>query len=176
MQGKYINFPIYNHKYLKIVRKLITYCLSIFIVALIACENKTTEPEVKDTPVVPKADTISETRTVVQKAPVASHYQKVPDELNNWKFAVEVYETKNRFNYIVRIQYKEIRITDSISIPNIGIEPSVQIQADNQPFSCTLGFPDKKGNFNPYYRASIKNEQLRFKKIASYGVSVRVKS
>ncbi len=150
--------------------------LLLIVLVFTACENKPVGSEVKNPPIIHKADTISETRSVVQKSPVASHYQKVPDELNNWKFAVEVYETKNRFKYLVRIQYKEIRITDSINIPNIGIEPSVQIQADNQPFSCTIGFPDKKGNFNPYYRASIKNEQLRFKKIASYGVSVRVKS
>lgn len=176
MQAKYINFPIYKLKYLKIVSKPITYCLFSLLAVFTACESKTKEAEVKNSPIIQKVDTISETRTMVQKSPVASHYQKVPDELNNWKFAVEVYETRNRFNYLVRIQYKEIRITDSINIPNIGIEPSVQIQADNQPFSCTLGFPDKKGNFNPYYRASIKKEQLRFKKVASYGVSVRVKS
>ena len=158
------------------VHSRFVYYLLIIVVVFTACENKPVEPEVKNPPIIQKADTISETRSVVQKSPVASHYQKVPDELNNWKFAVEVYETKNRFKYLIRIQYKEIRITDSIIIPNIGIEPTVQIQADNQPFSCTLGFPDKKGNFNPYYRASIKNEQLRFKKVASYGVSVRVKS
>lgn len=144
-----------------------------YSVALFACttnENQTVITKEKE--VVIPADTISAYRTTVQKKPVASHVQKVPDELNDWQFAVHVYETKRRFHYVVRMQYKELRVTDSLNVPNIGIEPTVQIEKDNSPFSCTLGFIDKKGQFKPLSRASINGDRFRFKKVASYAVGV----
>jgi hypothetical protein len=143
------------------------------IIFMVGCDNsseKTKSPEA--TTVVIPADSISELRSTVRKEAVVSHQQKVPDEFNDWKFAVYLYETERRFHYTVRMQYKELRITDSINIPNLGKEPIVDIQKDSQPYSCTIGFLDKKGVFKPYYRASIQKEQLRFKKIAAYGVGV----
>lgn len=143
------------------------------IIFMVGCDNsaeKTKSPE--ETTVVIPADSISELRSTVRKEAVVSHQQKVPDEFNDWKFAVQLYETERRFHYTVRMQYKELRITDSINIPNLGKEPIVEIQKDSQPYSCTIGFLDKKGVFKPYYRASIQKEQLRFKKIAAYGVGV----
>jgi hypothetical protein len=149
-------------------------CLSIFLVfILFGCNsNNNKTDKVVDARVIVLTDTIPGLRTTIKKEPVASYSQKVPDELNDWQFAVQVYETKRRFHYVVRMQYKELRVTDSINIPNIGIEPTVQIQKDKDPFSCTLGFPDKKGQFKPLSRASVKGERLRFKTVASYAVGV----
>lgn len=143
------------------------------IIFMVGCDNsseKTKSPE--ETSVVIPADSISELRSTVRKEAVVSHQQKVPDEFNDWKFAVQLYETERRFHYTVRMQYKELRITDSINIPNLGKEPILEIQKDSQPYSCTIGFLDNKGVFKPYYRANVKKEQLRFKKIAAYGVGV----
>ncbi|MFZ6023336.1 MAG: hypothetical protein ACOYVG_02650 [Bacteroidota bacterium] len=147
------------------------YFLYFSLIFLFSCKNNQTD-KVVNTKVIVLTDIIPTLRSIIQKEPVASHVEKVPDELNDWQFAVHVYETKRRFHYIVRMQYKELRVTDSLSVPNIGIEPSVQIQKDSDPFSCTLGFPDKKGNFKPISRASIKNDRLRFKTVASYAVGV----
>ena len=147
--------------------------LMLIFVALLACNNiseKTASQ--KDSIVIIPVDTISEQRTVVRKEAVVSHEQKVPDELNDWSFAVKLYETERRFHYIVRMQYKELRITDSINIPNLGKEPILKIEKDSNPYSCTIGFLDNKGNFKPYYRANVVKEQLGFKKIAGYGVSI----
>lgn len=152
-----------------------TYLILLFISITAGCQNsntETTKTATDTTTMVIRADTIPAERTIVKKEPVAVYTEKVPDELNNWVFAVSVYETKRRFHYIVRMQYKELRITDSIMVPNFGIEPTVQIQKDSSPFSCTLGFTDKKGNFKPLSRASVKEERLRFKKVASYAVGV----
>ncbi len=150
------------------------YLFLFFVIAAAGCRNShdETTKQTADNTVVIRADSIPEERSIVKKDPVAIYSEKVPDELNNWVFAVNVYETKRRFHYIVRMQYKELRITDSINVPNFGIEPTVQIQKDNSPFSCTLGFTDKKGIFKPLSRASVKEERLRFKKVASYAVGV----
>lgn len=144
--------------------------VTLLVLSIIGCtEQPKTAPTTTD-PVVIKADSISEVRTEVKKAPIASFVQPVPDELNDWKFAVEIYETERRFHYTVRMQYKELRVRDSVNIPNLGIEPTVQIQKDAAPFSCTIGFLDKKGNFKPLTRANIKGDQLKFKTVASYAV------
>jgi len=149
------------------------YLFLFLLTCFFACKNNENPTDkVVDAKVIVFTDTIPPLRTTVQKEPVASHVQKVPDELNDWKFAVNVYETKRRFHYVVRMQYKELRVTDSLTLPNIGIEPSVQIQKDSDPFSCTLGFPDKKGNFKPLSRASVKGDRFRFKTVASYAVGV----
>ncbi len=149
--------------------------LVFIFVALLACNNVSEKTvSQKDSIVVIPVDTISDQRTIVRKEAVVSHEQKVPDELNDWNFAVNIYETERRFHYTVRMQYKELRITDSINIPNLGKEPMLKIEKDNTPYSCTIGFLDNKGNFKPYYRANVIKEQLRFKKIAGYGVGVTV--
>jgi len=149
------------------------YLYLLLITLLFACNN--TSEEVKsqqETAVVIPAESISEIRSTVRKEAVASHQQKVADELNDWKFAVNIYETERRFHYTVRMQYKELRISDSINIPNLGKEPILEIKKDSLPYSCTIGFLDNKGTFKPYYRANIMKDQLRFKKIAGYGVGV----
>lgn len=148
------------------------FCLFLFTVSAACNSNKETKPVPATNTVVINTDTISETRTKVQQKAVASHTRKVPDELNDWQFAVDVYETKNRFQYVVRMQYKELRVTDSLRIPNIGIEPIIQIEKDKDPFSCTIGFLDKKNQFMPLSRASVKGDRLRFKTVASYAVGV----
>ena len=143
---------------------------SILLFGLISCTEQPKPATTTTDPVVIKADSISEIRTEIKKAPIASFSQAVPDELNDWKFSVDIYETERRFHYTVRMQYKELRVRDSVNIPNLGIEPTVQIQKDATPFSCTIGFLDKKGNFKPLTRANIKGDQLKFKTIASYAV------
>lgn len=143
---------------------------SLLILSSVGCKEQPKTAATTSDPIVIKADSISAIRTEVKKAPIASFSQPVPDELNDWKFSVDIYETERRFHYTVRMQYKELRVRDSVNIPNLGIEPTVQIQKDATPFSCTIGFLDKKGNFKPLTRANIKGDQLKFKTVASYAV------
>lgn len=77
---------------------------------------------------------------------------------------------KEPFIYRVRIQYKELRTSDSLEIPNLGTAPGVQILKDTVPLSCTIGFLDKKRQFLRLYRIHVKDERLLFKKVASYRV------
>jgi len=79
----------------------------IFIAGCNSSSDKSKSPE--EAAIIIPADSISELRSTVRKEAVASHQQKVPDEFNNWKFAVHLYETERRFHYTVRMQYKELR-------------------------------------------------------------------
>ena len=111
--------------------------LSLLTLLLLAgcANNETTTDTSADTAVMVSYDTIPATRTNVQSAAVASYTEKIADELNNWQFAVTVYETKKTFQYTLRIQAKEVRVSDSLTIPNFGIQPTVAIQKGKEPLS-----------------------------------------
>ena len=142
----------------------------LITIALVACKNNTANTPENDTTTVIQADTVPVTRAVVSNKPAASFNEKVPDELNDWKFSVEVYETKNTFEYIAQVQYKEVRTSDKLTIPDLGIMPKIEIHKGNTPLSCIIGFADKKGQFMPYKAVYVKNEQLKISTLNYYRV------
>jgi hypothetical protein len=142
------------------------------LLLLAACSqaDQKTQENTADTTTVISNDTIPDTRTKIKEEAVAGYKEKIADELNDWFFAVSVYETRRTFHYRVEIQAKEVHVTDSLDIPNFGIWPAVKIRKDKDDRSCILGFLDKKGEFKPYKRVSFINDQLRIKTIAHYYV------
>jgi hypothetical protein len=138
------------------------YVFLFFTIIATACNQPgNNSGTAKDTAIVISADTIPEERSTIKPDAVASYREKVPDELNDWQFAVSLYETHNTFKYLVRIQYKELRITDSIMVPDFGMQPKVAIHQGKEPRSCILGFLDKKGHFREYRLVRIKNDKLK---------------
>lgn len=151
------------------------YSLVIGTILFSACETKSEQDKQapKDSaPVVITNDTIPEIRTNVRKAAIASYSEPVPDELNNWKFAVNIYETPKTFRFLLKLQYKELRAEDTLKIPNFGIVPSVEIIKGKQPYECIIGFKDKKAEFKPYKMVSVKGDQLKITTLAGYSTGV----
>ncbi len=145
----------------------------LFLILLLAACNQTIKSsngETLDTTIVVSNDTIPEIRKSVKEAPVADYSENIPDELNEWKFEVSAFETKKTFQYLLRMKCKEVRVTDSLKIPNFGIQPKVVIKKGNEPLSCIIGFLDKKGEFKEYKKVNFKEEQLHIKTIKSYYV------
>jgi hypothetical protein len=142
----------------------------------VACNsNKNNEPpsyDTNDTTTYITNDTIPNFRKVVSPKAVASFSKNVPDELNKWVFAVDVYETKETFKYNMRIKYKELIVTDSLRLPNFGTMPKVILQSGKEPLSCMIGFADKKGNFKEYRKAFIDKDRLRIISLKSYFVGI----
>jgi len=156
------------------IKKLGLFCTAIIIVA--ACNSNKNDGSqsstTNDTTTYITNDTIPNFRKVISSNAVASFSKNVPDELNKWVFAVDVYETKETFKYNMRIKYKELTVTDSLRIPNFGIMPKVILQSGKEPLSCIIGFADKKGNFKEYRKAFIDNDKLRIVSLKSYFVGV----
>lgn len=145
-------------------------CL-LTLLLLAGCVNNDASSDTSaDSTVIVSYDTIPATRTKVQSAAVATYSEKIADELNDWQFAVSAYETKKTFQYTLRIQAKEVRVTDSITIPNFGIPPTLELRKGKDPLSCIIGFLDKKKAFKPYKMVSFQNDRLRVRTIASYYV------
>ena len=145
--------------------------LLIFIIGCNATENK--QNDIKVDSIVIKAPSVSAEREQPSKKPVATYAMPIDDgmgNLNNWKFAVNIYETTKTFNYKVNVQYKENRSTEIIQIPNFNTMPEVSIKPGKTGLDCMIGFNDAKGLFKEYIQVSVKNEQLKVKKVNSYAV------
>lgn len=147
----------------------IQYLYTLLLLAGCANNDAITDTSA-DSTVVVSYDTIPVTRNSIQSSPVATYSEKIADELNDWQFAVSAYETKKTFQYTLRIQAKEVRVTDSITIPNFGIPPTVELRKGKEPLSCIIGFLDKKKTFKPYKMVSFQNDRLRVRTIATYYV------
>lgn len=145
--------------------------LFILLVLLVACNQRVDNTVSKDSTIVISTDTIPEIRTSIKFTPAAEYSEPIKDELNNWKFAVALYETKRMFHYTMRIQAKEVRISDSINIPNFGILPMVEIHKGKEPQTCIIGFLDKKNSFMEYRQVSFKNDRLHISTIHNYSVA-----
>lgn len=117
-------------------------------------------------------DTIPEVRPSVNSKPVASYSEKIPDELNDWKLAVDIYETPLTFSYLVKIQYKEFRTTDTLNIPQFGIWPKVHIQKGERDLSCIVGFEDENQEFKPYKAVEIEQGALRIRVLRHYRTGI----
>ena len=144
------------------------FCGSMFMSCQMLIPDTKEKPS--DDTLVIKAATISPIREKVAKKPAAEYIEKVPDTLNDWKFSAALYETKRTFVYDLHVQYKELRITDSIKVPDFGMLPKVAIQKGKEPLSCILGFEDKKGVFKPYRKVQVKGDQLKINTLNTYYV------
>ena len=152
------------------------YFLAIlFIIIICSCNNPDNTRKImdvsKDSSVVVTTKSIPVTREIVSKKPVASFYKKVPDDLNDWHFSVSVYETKETFHYLMKMQYEELIATDTLKIPNFGIQPKIEIHEGRDKYACIIGFLDKQNKFLEYKLVSVKDDNLKVTVLHHYAVS-----
>jgi hypothetical protein len=148
------------------------YFFLFFAFAAFSCKNASVESTGGGDTVTKAPSFISETRTSVNSAPAAEYSEPIKDELNDWKFSVALYETKRTFHYNVRIQSKEMRVNDTINIPNFGAQPKVEVHKGKEPLTAIIGFLDKKNAFREYREVSFKNDKLRMHTLNTYSVGV----
>jgi hypothetical protein len=137
----------------------------VFIIQLaIACQSKSSQDS-------GSSGTIPEFRKTVKKEPIAEYREKVNDKINDWYFSVQLLETSKTFNYLIKMQYEEVRGEDTIKIPDFGIEPKLEIRKGKEPYSCIIGFLDKENRFMEYKEVSVQNgTDLKLTTIKHYTV------
>ena len=139
-----------------------------------ADKNKLQAPEFDDTTSYRAKDTIPAIRNPINLKPVSSFSELVTDEFNKWEFVVKIDEI---FKYLIKIRYKELDISETLTVPNFDTVPKVIIKKDTIEHSCIIGFADKKGKFKKYEIAVIKNDQLKLIGLKSYFVIIyKIKS
>ena len=115
-------------------------------------------------------DTIPSERTSVDPKSVATYSARVPDPLNQFKFAVKLYETPLRFRYRVAVTYKTLDVKDSVDIPNFGYQPKVDVRKDKHDLSCMIGFYDAAGTFMDLKKVEVVDNQLKMRQVQRYSV------
>jgi hypothetical protein len=143
------------------------------LILLISCQQPESNQPVKNDTIRIKPIGIAEDRVNPSKKPIATYTVPVDDgmgNLNNWKFAVNIYETSKTFAYKINFEYKEIKSSQTIQIPNFNTMPVVSIKPGKSALDCMIGFNDAKGLFKDYIQVNVKNEQLKVKKVNSYAV------
>ncbi len=152
------------------MRSIVFFCIVLFFAR---CSNADNTDIKSDTVIIVKASVISEIRENPNSSPVANYSVAVDDGVNNanqWKFSATLFETKSTFKFLLKMQYKELRETDTLTIPNLQVAPKVAIRKGETNQSCIIGFYDKKGVFKAYKKLIVRNEQLKLITIQSYSV------
>ena len=116
--------------------------------------------------------TVNPVRENIQKEAVVSYSEKTENPLNDWYFRVQLFETEKTFHYLVKLQYEEIRGTDTIKLPDFGVMPEPVIQKGTEKFSCVIGFLDKEKKFREYKKVYVKDNHLKITTLRHYGVRV----
>lgn len=121
--------------------------------------------------VVNPANNIPLFRDSIQSEPVASYKEKTDNPLNDWYFAVKLYETPKTFHYRIHLQYEEIEGDDTLKLPNFGIMPEPVIQKGPEKYSCIIGFNDRDGQFREYKKVFVKDDHLKITALKHYAVA-----
>lgn len=157
------------------MKKAVYFLTIVFLFA--SCNTSTNDNSAnrssKEQPTT-AAHPVSAERENPNPKPAATYSEDVTSEtgrLNNWKFAVALYETSKTFNYRVEIQYAELSITDSLQLPDLGMEPKPVLQKGKDKYACIIGFMDNKNVFREYKLVSVTNGNLRIHTLKYYSVS-----
>lgn len=145
----------------------------LLLLALLCCKKPKNSDEASTAsngePTKALNDTIPLTREKVENSPIASYSEKVKDPLNDWRLAVDIYETKQTFKFLMKIEYMVQEAEDTLTIPNFGIMPKVEIRKGPEKESCIVGFLDKQGEFKEYKLIALKDKQLKISTLKYYG-------
>lgn len=144
------------------------YWSLLLVFAMFSCNKQTGEDE---------SALISNTREKVKTEAAASYTEPVADKdkLNNWKFAVEAFETPMTFKYLLKIQYKELLVEDTLMIPDLGIQPVVELKKGAEDLSCIIGFKGKENEFKEYKKVMVQDGELKITSLKSYRMAPKKK-
>jgi hypothetical protein len=133
-------------------------------------ENSKTD-SVQAPEVVNPAAKVPMFRDTVQKEPVAQYRQRTDNPLNDWYFSVRLFETRKTFQYLITLEYEEIRGQDTLKLPNFGALPKPEVRKGPDKFSCTIGFLDKEGQFREYKKVYVVENRLKITALKHYAVA-----
>src|ERR1700730_3306794 len=139
----------------------------IFTISFPACQKdepnhngKNSESGInKPGPVIP-SDTMPEYRKKTLKEPVAEYKEKIDDPLNNWYFSVRIYQTSKTFDYLIKLQFEEIKGEDTLRFPNFGSEPKPVLIKGKDKYACVVAFLDKENTIKEYKLVAVKEGRV----------------
>lgn len=148
----------------------------IVLSILVSCGQSNVEPTAKtDSAAKPAApalrpENVPLERESVKTEPVAEYKVRTENPLNDWYFQVRLYETPKTFNYLIKLEFEEIKGQDTLKLPNFGAPPKPVIQKGPGQYSCIIGFMDKDNKFREYKKVYVKENTLKITALKHYGV------
>lgn len=144
----------------------------ILIVLLIASCNTSSNKNSSGDSVILNYENIPAERKTVNPNAVKTYAEMVKSFETTDEFKVSLFETKKTFNYLIKIQYKQLNVEDTLKVPNFGIQPAVEIEkGDSIHPSCIVGFLDEKKQFRESKLIAFEDNKLKVKVLKHYAVA-----
>ncbi|MDR3716545.1 MAG: hypothetical protein P4L51_27380 [Puia sp.] len=113
-----------------------------------------------------------EFRKTVKKEAIATYREKTDDPLNDWYFTVKLYETPKTLQYLLTMQFEEVKGQDTLDLPDFGVAPQPILQKGKDKYSCIVGFLDNQNKFREYKRVYVKDgNNLKLMTLRHYSVT-----
>ncbi len=136
--------------------------LVLFGLMLLSCNTKSN----KDS----ESGSASENRSTINPDPVKTYSESVKSFETTDEFKVSLFETKETFQYLIKIHYKNLDEEDTLNVPDFGEAPSVEIErGDNRP-SCVVGFLDNTKQFRESKLIYFEDTKIKIHVLKHYGV------
>ncbi len=145
------------------MKPLLLILISCLVVSCNTNNNKSASGDYENIPLE---------RSDVNPNPVKTYSETVKSFETTDDFKVSLFETKQTFHYLVKIQYKNLDEEDTLKVPNFGIQPSVEIvKGDSIRPSCIVGFNDEKKQFRESKLVYFEDNSLKIKVLKHYAVA-----
>ena len=145
-------------------------CIASLIMLFLSCNTNTANNKNPEDSVVYTTDKISKTRSNINPKPVKTYSETVKSFETTDEFKVSLFETKETFNYLIKINYKNLEAEDTLRVPNFGEVPSVEIiKGDKRP-SCIVGFLDNNKQFRESKLIFFEDNKIEVHVLKHYGV------
>jgi hypothetical protein len=146
-------------------------CAILPVLFILSCNTNNEGGFSKDS-VVHNYEDIPAERKTVNPNPVKTYDETVKSFETTDEFKVSVYETKETFRYLIKMQYKNLDEEDTLKIPDFGVRPSVVIKKGGslRP-SCIIGFLDEKKQFRESKLIYFDDNTLKVHVLKHYAIA-----
>jgi hypothetical protein len=142
----------------------------LLLPVLLSCNTNSGSNDKNQDSVVYTTDKIPQIRSVVNPNPVKTYTETIKSFETTDEFKVQLFETKETFHYLIKINYKNLEAEDTLRVPNFGEVPSVEIiKGDKRP-SCITGFLDNNKQFRESKLVFFEDDQIKVHVLKHYGV------
>ncbi len=146
-----------------------TVCAALIVLFILSCNNNGSSTGDSGTV---KYEDIPAERKVVSPDAVKTYAETIKSFETTDEFKVGLYETKETFHYLVKVQYKNLDEEDTLKVPDFGIQPAVAIvKGDSIRPSCIVGFYDEKNQFRESKLIYFEDNSLKIKVLKHYAVA-----
>lgn len=156
--------PLFIFTEYKMIMK--TVCTILIAISILSCNSISNKESGNSA-----NRNIAAERTNVNPDPVKTYSETVKSFATIDEFKISVFETKQTFNYLIKIEYKNIEEEDTLRVPDIGILPSVEIEkGDSIRPSCIVGFLDQDKQFKESKLIYFDDDKLKVHVLKHYAV------